>query len=428
MVLGKRQRRFLKTESDHNMQESITTRTTSDLVKAAVSGWLGTALEFMDFQLYSLAAALVFKDIFFPSGHPTIAVLGAMAIYGVGYVARPLGAWYFGRLGDRVGRTKILMITIALMGVATTLIGVLPTYQQIGIFAPALLVVLRLVQGFGAGAEIAGASVMLAEYAPTKRRGIISSLVALGTNSGTLGAGLIWAILLGTIGSDAVVAWGWRIPFLGSLILLGLAVYIRIHLKETPVFEAAQTGEILSDEQLVEVYDKPLQPEDNKVEETRNTALHGLEVTAEREEILKTPKSWKAFLAACMLRFGQSGNSGMVQTYLITFLTANWLVAKDVASSIVVYSSLVGFITVPIIGHRGSLTRTGTRDNRDGPGLAFDYLSLLGGWGKCQARGELFVGHRPAASRGLRIMQVRHEKILPLSSAGHTAAYSQNRH
>ncbi|MDY5139541.1 MFS transporter, partial [Actinotignum timonense] len=97
----------------------VPTRSTSDLVKAAVSGWLGTALEFMDFQLYSLAAALVFKDIFFPAGHQSMAILGAMAIYGVGYVARPLGAWYFGRLGDRIGRTKVLFITIAMMGVAT---------------------------------------------------------------------------------------------------------------------------------------------------------------------------------------------------------------------------------------------------------------------------------------------------------------------
>ncbi|MDY5139568.1 MFS transporter, partial [Actinotignum timonense] len=127
------------------------------------------------------------------------------------------------------------------------LIGFLPTYQVVGIWAPIMLVILRLIQGFGAGAEIAGASVMLAEYAPRERRGIISSLVALGTNTGTLGAGAIWAIMLATMGTDTVVAWGWRIPFIASVVLMGLAVFIRLHLKESPVFEAATSGEILDD-------------------------------------------------------------------------------------------------------------------------------------------------------------------------------------
>lgn len=314
-------------------KESLVIRTTGDLVKAAMSGWLGTALEFMDFQLYSLAAALVFKDIFFGHGSQAVAIMAAMAVYGVGYIARPIGAWYFGRMGDRIGRTKVLFITIAMMGVATTLIGFLPTYDQVGFLAPFLLVLLRLIQGFGAGAEIAGASVMLAEYAPRKTRGIISSLVALGTNSGTLGAAAIWAVLLSTMGSDAVVAWGWRIPFIASVVVMGLAVYIRLHLKETPVFEA-------SNEEVIAAYDQPLEKQDEAAKATAR-------------EIQKTPKSWKAFLIASTLRFGQSGNSGMVQTYLITFLTANVLVAKSVASNIVVFSSLVGFITVPIIGWLG---------------------------------------------------------------------------
>ena len=323
-------------------------RTTADLVKAAMSGWLGTALEFMDFQLYSLAAALVFKDIFFGHGSQAVAIMSAMAVYGVGYIARPIGAWYFGRMGDRIGRTKVLFITIAMMGVATTLIGVLPTYDQVGLLAPILLVLLRLIQGFGAGAEIAGASVMLAEYAPREKRGIISSLVALGTNSGTMGAAAIWAVLLSVMGSDAVIAWGWRIPFLASVVLMGLAIFIRLHLKETPVFEA-------SNEEIVAAYDQPLDREAQKAEA--------------KKEADKTPKSLKAFLVAATLRFGQSGNSGMVQTYLITFLTANVLVAKTVASNIVVYSSLVGFLTVPLIGWLG---------DRIGRKRMYTVVSLLG--------------------------------------------------
>jgi Nitrate/nitrite transporter len=136
-------------------------RTTSDLVKAAVSGWLGTALEFMDFQLYSLGAALVFHEIFFPEQSAAMALILAMGTYGAGYIARIVGAFIFGRMGDSIGRKKVLFITITMMGICTTLIGVLPTYAQIGIFAPVLLVTLRIIQGLGAGAEISGAGTMI---------------------------------------------------------------------------------------------------------------------------------------------------------------------------------------------------------------------------------------------------------------------------
>lgn len=125
-------------------------RSTKDLVKAAVSGWLGTALEFMDFQLYSLGAALVFHEIFFPESSTAMALILAMGTYGAGYVARIVGAFIFGKMGDRIGRKKVLFITITMMGICTTLIGVLPTYAQIGVFAPILLVTLRIIQGLGA--------------------------------------------------------------------------------------------------------------------------------------------------------------------------------------------------------------------------------------------------------------------------------------
>ena len=219
-------------------QDPTTTRSTKDLARVAVSGWLGTAMEFMDFQLYSLAAALVFNQIFFPNVSPAIGLIAAMATYGVGYVARLGGAIFFGRMGDRIGRKRVLYLTIALMGISTTLIGALPTYQTVGILAPILLVTLRLAQGFGAGAEIAGATVMLAESAPVKRRGLVASLVSLGTNSGTLGATALWAILVATLTEDQLLSWGWRIPFLASFILLILAIWIRRTMKESPVFEA----------------------------------------------------------------------------------------------------------------------------------------------------------------------------------------------
>ena len=309
---------------------NVAQRSTKDLAKAAVSGWLGTALEFMDFQLYSLAAALVFKDIFFPSDAPGMAIILAMATYATGYLSRPLGAWYFGRLGDRVGRTKVLFYTIALMGIATTAIGLLPTYHQVGILAPILLVFLRLVQGFGAGAEIAGSSVMLTEYAPRRKRGLVGSLVALGTNSGTLGASAIWGVLVATMSTQTVIEWGWRIPFIASSLIMLFAVWLRRNLKESPVFEGRADvvdGEALSREEL----DKAA-AHDNVLAE----ALH--------------ERKGRAFFEGFFLRFGQAGNSGMVQTYLISYITAVLLLAPTIGTGVVITSSLVGFATVPLIG------------------------------------------------------------------------------
>ncbi len=315
-------------------------RTTRDLAKAAVSGWLGTAMEFMDFQLYSLAAAIVFNKIFFPDVSPVIGLIAAMATYGVGYVARLVGAIYFGRMGDKIGRKKVLFITIALMGASTTLIGFLPTYAMIGIWAPILLVALRLIQGFGAGAEIAGATVMLAEYAPVRRRGLISSLVSLGTNSGTLGASALWAILIAALSEEQLLSWGWRIPFLASFLLMIFAVWIRRSLKESPVFE-----------QREDVVDGvALSRKDIKSHEA--AAVDAEKSTGTLEKALHQRKG-KSFLIALGLRFGQAGNSGLVQTFLVGYLASVLLVDKTVGTSSIMWGSLVGFVTVPVIGILG---------------------------------------------------------------------------
>ncbi|KAA9149125.1 MHS family MFS transporter [Amycolatopsis acidicola] len=302
-------------------------RTTGDLTRAAVSGWLGTAMEFMDFQLYSLAAAIVFNKIFFPDVSPAIGLIAAMATYGVGYVARLAGAVYFGRMGDRIGRKKVLFLTISLMGVSTTLIGVLPPYHLIGIAAPMLLVVLRLAQGFGAGAEIAGATVMLAEYAPVKRRGFIASLTSLGTNSGTLAASGLWAVLISVLSEQQLLSWGWRLPFLLSLVLLVLGLWMRSNLRESPVFE-------------------------ERPDVVNGVALSREEIDGSLEEGLKQRKG-KAFLLALGLRFGQAGNSGLVQTFLVGYIATNLLVAKSVPTTAIVYGSVLGFATVPVVGHLG---------------------------------------------------------------------------
>jgi len=313
----------------------IAERSMADLVRAAVSGWLGTALEFMDFQLYSLAAALVFSQLFFSGESAGMAVVLSMATYGVGYIARPLGAIFFGRLGDRIGRRKVLFYTIALMGAATTLIGALPTYHQVGMLAPILLVSLRLLQGFGAGAEISGAGVMLAEYAPAQRRGFIASLVGLGTNCGTLFASAIWALLLGVMVESDVIAWGWRIPFIASALVMVFAVWVRLNLKESPVFEERDDvvdGRALSREQMIE-----------------QAEVHSDTRTLEAVE----RKPIKAVLVSFFLRFGQAGNSGLIQTYLISFMTLTLAMQKSVSANVVIVSSLVGFLTIPLVGWLG---------------------------------------------------------------------------
>lgn len=322
---------------DRSATPPVAKRSMGDLVRAAISGWLGTALEFMDFQLYSLAAALVFSQIFFEEGDPAMAVVASMATYGVGYVARPIGAFVFARIGDRIGRKKVLFYTILLMGAATTLIGVLPTYQQVGMLAPILLVVLRLAQGFGAGAEISGAGVMLAEYAPDNRRGVVASLVALGTNCGTLFASGIWAILLAVMLESDVIEWGWRIPFVASAVIMLFAVWVRANLKESPVFEERTDvvdGKALSREEMVS-----LATETNDVR-----TLESLE-----------KKPIKAVVVSFLLRFGQAGNSGLVQTYLISFMTITLAVSKEVGPEVVIVSSLIGFVTIPFVGWLGDL-------------------------------------------------------------------------
>ena len=314
-------------------------RTTKDLTRAAVSGWLGTAMEFMDFQLYSLAAAIVFNRLFFPEVSPAVGLIAAMGTYGVGYVARLAGAVYFGRMGDRIGPKRVLVITITLMGVSTTLIGALPTYAVIGIWAPILLVALRLVQGFGAGAEIAGATVMLAEYAPPRRRGLIASLVCLGTNSGTLAASALWALLLATLSEEQLLSWGWRLPFLLSFGLMIFAVWLRQKLKESPVFE-----------QREDVVDGVALSKDQLAQAGRADAAEGERSTL---EAALHQRKGKAFFLALGLRFGQAGNSGLVQTFLVGYIATAMIVDESVGTTAIAIGSLLGFVTIPVVGMLG---------------------------------------------------------------------------
>lgn len=200
---------------------------------------IGSALEWYDFFIYGMASALVFGPLFFPDYDPKIGVLASFATFAVGFLARPFGGLFFGHFGDRWGRKPVLVATLLLVGGSTFAIGLLPTYAQVGFWAPVMLLAMRLLQGFGAGAEYGGAVVMAVEYAPEGRRGLYGAFAPMGTTAGNALAGLTF-VLVGMLTKDDLLAWGWRIPFLLSVLLLGLGVYIRAKVSETPVFVEAR--------------------------------------------------------------------------------------------------------------------------------------------------------------------------------------------
>ncbi|HEX4173745.1 MAG TPA: MFS transporter [Acetobacteraceae bacterium] len=209
--------------------------------KAAASGWIGSALEYYDFFIYASAAALVFPQIFFPSGNPTVAIVASLATYGVGYVARPIGAFFLGHWGDTHGRKTVLLVCMFLMGFSTMAVGVLPTYPQAGIWAPILLVALRLVQGFAVAGEISGASSMILEHAPFGRRGYYASFSLQGVQAGQILAAAVFLPLAYYLPPAAFMSWGWRIPFLLSVVVIVAGYIIRREVAETPAF--AEEGE-----------------------------------------------------------------------------------------------------------------------------------------------------------------------------------------
>lgn len=203
--------------------------------KAAIASWIGSALEYYDFFIYGTAAALVFNKVFFPTSHPATGTLLALATFGVGYVARPVGAFFLGHVGDKFGRKRVLVFTLLLMGASTFLVGCLPTYGQLGIAAPVLLVFLRLCQGFSASGEQAGANSMTLEHAPATRRAFFTSFTLSGTQAGAILATAVF-LPITQLPEDQLLSWGWRIPFLLSVVVVIIGFIIRRRLDETPVF------------------------------------------------------------------------------------------------------------------------------------------------------------------------------------------------
>ncbi|TQF11652.1 MHS family MFS transporter [Myxococcus llanfairpwllgwyngyllgogerychwyrndrobwllllantysiliogogogochensis] len=207
------------------------------ILKVAVASFIGTAIEWYDFFLYGTAAALVFNRLFFPSFDPLTGTMAAFGTFAVGFIARPLGGVVFGHYGDKLGRKAMLSATLMLMGVATFAVGLLPTYDTVGAWAPALLVLLRLIQGFGLGGEWGGAVLMAVEHAPAHRRGFYGSWPQMGAPAGLLVATAVFSYF-SRMPDAAFLAWGWRVPFLLSAVLIGMGVFIRLKVAESPIFKA----------------------------------------------------------------------------------------------------------------------------------------------------------------------------------------------
>jgi MFS family permease len=207
--------------------------------KAALSAWIGSALEYYDFFVYGTAAALVFPKIFFPAGNLAVATIASLATFGVAYVARPIGSFLLGHLGDTIGRKTVLFITLFGMGMATFLIGVLPTYSQIGMAAPILLLILRLCQGLAVSGEQSSASSTSLEHAPPNRRAFFTSFTLAGTQGGNILATAIF-IPIAALPQEALLTWGWRVPFLLSAVVVVVGWWIRRNLHESPAFAAEQ--------------------------------------------------------------------------------------------------------------------------------------------------------------------------------------------
>lgn len=307
--------------TDHPPQTTNELRGSEDpeyaenLRRATLASSVGSALEYYDFAIYGLAAALIFGELFFPALPDSLALVASFATFGVGFLARPLGGLFFGVMGDRLGRKWVLMVTIALMGGATTLVGLLPTGEQIGLWAPVLLVLLRLAQGFGAGAEQAGSTTLMAEYAPVKRRGFFAALPFIGIYAGTLLASGVFA-LIATAPEDVLHGWLWRVPFLVSAVLIAVAVWIRLKLKESPTFVELEKQEQVAERPLVELF--------------RN--------------------SRRNLLVGIGLRMAENGGSYLFQTLAVSFaVTAG--ITKSAGALAVAISSVFGIVTVPLAGH-----------------------------------------------------------------------------
>ena len=217
--------------------------------KVALTALAGTSIEWYDFFLYATAAALVFPAAFFPESTPTMGLILSFGTFAFGFIARPVGGILFGHFGDRIGRKRTLVIALMLMGVASTLIGLLPTYANIGIAAPIILTVLRFVQGLAIGGQWGGAMLLVTESAPADQRGYYGAYAQAGAPVGVILANLAFIIISASVSEEFFQAWGWRIPFLASVLLIGISMYVQLHIEDTDAFKEL---EALKEKRLAE--------------------------------------------------------------------------------------------------------------------------------------------------------------------------------
>jgi len=276
---------------------------------------LGTTVEWYDFLIYGVGAALVFNKLFFPSFDPLVGTLAAFGSYAVGFVARPLGGAIFGHYGDRLGRKAMLTLTMIIMGGGTFLIGLLPTYEQIGIFAPVLLIFLRLLQGIGIGGEWGGAVLMVIESGDPKRRGFLGSLVQVGFPLGMVLATIVFAAVSKLPESD-FLAWGWRVPFLISFLLVGVGMFVRLKLVETPKFRELQNHD--------EVAEMPI------------------------FDVLR--RDWRNFLIAVGLKLTEVAWVYILTVFIVFYAASRLGLSRSIILDAVLYAALLELITIPLFG------------------------------------------------------------------------------
>src|SRR2546423_7495819 len=285
------------------------------MMRAVVASTVGTSIEWYDYFLYGTMTALVFAKLFFTTADPVTGITNVFAIYFIGFFARPVGAWLFGTYGDRIGRKATLIATLLFMGIATFLIGLLPTYQNIGLWAAVLLIVLRFCQGLGVGGEWGGSVLMSMEGGSQKRKGFLGSWPQFGVPVGLFLATVVTLIIQNLTGAS-FLTWGWRIPFLLSIFLVGVRLYLRLGILETPVFQA------LMAERRVEP--RPVR------------------------EVVR--RNWREIILSALLRLPEQAPFYLFTTLVYTFGTVLKFQRSFLLTAVVV-ASLVSFVTIPLFGH-----------------------------------------------------------------------------
>lgn len=288
----------------------------SEVNRVVFASSIGTIIEWYDFLIYGTAAALVFNKLFFPAEDPFLGTLAALGSAAVGFFARPFGGAFFGFLGDKVGRKSMLLITLVIMGLGTFAIGLLPTYAQIGIWAPILLVLLRIVQGIGLGGEWGGAALMVLEHAPKHRRGFCGSLVQIGFPIGLILSASVFA-LVSQLPEEDFLSWGWRIPFLSSIVLVALGTFIRMKVSESPVFLEMKA----------------------KKEIAKNPFM---------DAVFRNPKN---FLIAVGLKICEVSWVYMLTVFMVVYAVNNLGLPKSLMLNAIMIAAAIEIITIPLFGY-----------------------------------------------------------------------------